>query len=44
MDLDRLFAWLPFDPWWLVLGATAGFVAGVVLVLWFVSFVLGPAC
>ncbi len=41
-DVDRLLTWLPFDWRWLLGGWALGFIAGVVLVLWFLVFVAGP--
>ena len=38
MDSDELFVWLERAA------AVVGVLAGVVLVLWFVSFALGLAC
>ncbi len=42
-DFERLFAWLPFDWRWLLAGWALGFAAGVLVVLWFLVFIVGPA-
>ena len=41
-DFEAFFAWMPFDWRW-VLGAWAlGFAVGIVAVLWFLVYVIGP--
>lgn len=41
-DIDQWLTRLPFDWRWLLGGWALGFVAGVLIVLWFLVFVAGP--